>query len=129
MTLLGGLGNCVLKLGVGYLLGDDSNSGLPEPGKEEARINDHSAEPDCQDTDITLFLSMEVPIKRFWYTPLERSRSADSENIFFDKSDVSNFVLQILKLPSRTPIPDICSPIPPERVIKKAPISNYTVFV
>ncbi|KAL4584071.1 hypothetical protein LXL04_008661 [Taraxacum kok-saghyz] len=47
MTLLGGLGNCVLKLGVGYLLGDDSNSGLPEPGKEEARINDHSAEPDC----------------------------------------------------------------------------------
>ncbi|KAL4571910.1 hypothetical protein LXL04_018677 [Taraxacum kok-saghyz] len=31
MTLLGGLGNCVLKLGVGYLLGDDSNSGLPEP--------------------------------------------------------------------------------------------------
>ncbi|KAL4554064.1 hypothetical protein LXL04_039820 [Taraxacum kok-saghyz] len=48
MTLLGGLGNCVLKLGVGYLLGDDSNSGLPEPGKEEARINDHSAEPDCQ---------------------------------------------------------------------------------
>ncbi|KAL4560075.1 hypothetical protein LXL04_032223 [Taraxacum kok-saghyz] len=52
MTLLGGLGNCVLKLGVSYLLGDDSNSGLPEPGLEEARINDHSAEPDCRSPNI-----------------------------------------------------------------------------
>ncbi|KAL4557562.1 hypothetical protein LXL04_035745 [Taraxacum kok-saghyz] len=40
MTLLGGLGNCVLKLGVGYLLGDDSNSGLPEPASNSNMSNE-----------------------------------------------------------------------------------------
>ncbi|KAL4556710.1 hypothetical protein LXL04_034867 [Taraxacum kok-saghyz] len=85
MTLLGGLGNCVLKLGVGYLLGDDSNSGLPEPGKEEARINDHSAEPDCQ----THIFPRTRELPQFPISPkplfLSKNRLRDSPKLRFKR--------------------------------------------